>query len=161
MVEGDTLWELGERFNIPWEDLQAFNKIPDPDLLYVGEELKLPKRTKAWVVEPGDCAWEISARFGLSLQQLQDFNAGLTNPDLLYPGDVLLVPHDAVLRPRQLWNLRAVKARLKGIAAHANAKFFDVFPYPQGQSSPLAIDLSLPISILSSPHSPCYHQRGF
>lgn len=111
-----------------------------PRPLVRGRGAEAAKAHQSVVVEPGDCAWEISARFGLSLEQLQDFNAGLTNPDLLYPGDVLLVPHDAVLRPRQLWNLRAVKARLKGIAAHANAKFFDVFPYPQGQSFPLAID---------------------
>lgn len=98
--------------------------------MYAGEELKLPpQRTKAWVVEPGDSAWEVSERFGLTLDELREVNAGI--PEVLYPGDVLLVPEDAVLRPRQLWNLRAVQARLKGIAAHANAKFFDVFPYPQ------------------------------
>jgi len=132
-VEGDTLWGLGERFNLPWEHIQSFNKLPD-DIVYAGEELKLPsQRTKAFIVEPGDCAWEISVRFGLTLDELRDVNAGI--PEVLYPGDVLFVPADAVLRPRQLWNLRAVKARLKGIAAHANAKFFDVFPYPQGQCS--------------------------
>lgn len=129
LVEGDTLWGLGERFNLPWEHIQSFNKLPD-DVVYAGEELKLPlQRTKAFIVEPGDCAWEISVRFGLTLDELRDVNAGI--PEVLYPGDVLFVPADAVLRPRQLWNLHAVKARLKGIAAHANAKFFDVFPYPQ------------------------------
>lgn len=136
LVEGDTLWGLGERFGVPWEHIQAFNKLPD-DVVYAGEELKLPPpqpRTKAWVVEPGDCAWEISVRFGLTLEELRDVNAAGI-PEVLYPGDVLFVPEDAVLRPRQLWNLRAVKARMKGIAAHANAKFFDVFPYPQGSFS--------------------------
>lgn len=139
LEEGDTLWGLGERFHIPWDHIQAFNRLPDPDLVYAGDELKIPpkpKPLKSWVVQPGDCAWEISVRFGLTLQQLRDANGSSGIPDVLYPGDVLLVPRDAVLRPRQLWNLRQVKARLKGIAAHANAKFFDVFPYPQGLSVP-------------------------
>jgi len=141
LVEGDTLWGLGERFGVPWEHIQAFNKLPD-DVVYAGEELKLPpQRTKAWVVEPGDCAWEISVRFGLTLEELREVNAGI--PEVLYPGDLLFVPADAVRGARQLWNLRAVKARLKGIAAHANAKFFDVFPYPQG---PLSCSCSLPLS---------------
>ncbi|XP_024375858.1 uncharacterized protein [Physcomitrium patens] len=129
VAQGDTLWGLGERHGVPWEHIQVFNKLRD-HTVYAGEELKLPpQRTKAWVVESGDSAWEIAERFGLTLEEVQDVNGGI--PEVLYPGDVLLVPEDAVLRPRQLISLRAVKARLKGIAVHANAKFFDVFPYPQ------------------------------
>lgn len=135
LTHGDTLWGLGERFNLNWQHIQAFNKLPD-DVVYAGEDLKLPpQKAKAWVVEPGDCAWEISLRFGLSLEELQHVNAGI--PEVLYPGDVLFVPEDAVLRPRGMWNLRAVKGRLKGIARDANAKFFDVFPYPRGENRAL------------------------
>lgn len=133
--EGDTLWGLGERLGVKWEDIQAANwmqRRQQGDLVYAGEELRLPpKRSKAFVVQDGDSAWEISERFGLTLDELRDVNGGI--PDVLYPGDVLFVPEDAILRPRQMWNLRAAKAKLKGIAAHANAKFFDVFPYPQGE----------------------------
>ncbi|BBN14129.1 hypothetical protein MPTK1_6g09090 [Marchantia polymorpha subsp. ruderalis] len=92
------------------------------------EFAKDAQRTKAWVVQPGDTAWEISERFGLTVEQLTRVNKVI--PDVLYPGDVLLVPEDAVERPVG-WTFQAAKARIKGIAAHANAKFFDVFPPPK------------------------------
>lgn len=133
VCEGDTLWGLSEKFGVQWEHIQATNNLKD-DVIYAGELLKVPKKpTKAWVVQPGDSAWEISERFGLTIEELRDLNK--TIPDVLYPGDVLLVPEAACLRPRRVWNFKAVKARLNGLAADANAKFFDVFPYPQGISS--------------------------
>ncbi|KAG6541624.1 hypothetical protein Mapa_017017 [Marchantia paleacea] len=95
------------------------------------EVAKDAQRTKAWVVQPGDTAWEVSERFGLTVEQLTRVNKVI--PDVLYPGDVLLVPEDAVERPVG-WTFQAARARIKGLAAHANAKFFDVFPPPKETS---------------------------
>lgn len=93
-------------------------------------------KTKTLVVEPGDTAWEISERYGLTLVDLQEMNG--TIPDVLYPGDILLLPEDAVEVPIPRWpgwNFKAVKARCKGIAADASDKFFDVFPASKGRLS--------------------------
>ncbi|KAL2620765.1 hypothetical protein R1flu_000970 [Riccia fluitans] len=89
---------------------------------------KQPLRTKEWVVQPGDTAWEISERFGLTLEKLADVNKMI--PDVLYPGDVLLVPEDARERPVG-WTFQATKAKFKGLASYPSAKFFDVFPPPR------------------------------
>eukprot|EP00245_Coleochaete_scutata_P005105 TRINITY_DN18398_c0_g1_i1.p1 TRINITY_DN18398_c0_g1~~TRINITY_DN18398_c0_g1_i1.p1 ORF type:complete len:345 (-),score=69.11 TRINITY_DN18398_c0_g1_i1:389-1423(-) len=131
---GDTLCTLSERFGIDWRDLKAENKLKD-DFIMSGEVLKVPKRTracrlktKAIVVEPGDTAWGITDKFGLTLEDLKKTNGSI--PEVLFPGDVLHLPADAVEQNRIL-KLQPVKARPKGLPLESNAKFFDVFPPPK------------------------------
>ncbi len=39
---GDTLWAIGQKFNVPWQEIAAINKIPSPYYVYVGEKLLIP-----------------------------------------------------------------------------------------------------------------------
>lgn len=148
--EGDTLWTLGQKLNVDWLELQACNGLKD-DLIFTGEVLKVPqisriatskphvprtthavsaskalkpKKTKPIVVQPGDTAWDIAIKFGLTLEDLEAVNVSI--PDLIYPGDILYLPEDAVKRHRAFSSLKAVKAKIKGVSP--NAHFFDVFP---------------------------------
>ncbi|KAJ7568195.1 hypothetical protein O6H91_01G022700 [Diphasiastrum complanatum] len=139
--DGDTLWTLSRKLGVEWQELQAANSLKD-ELIFAGEVLKLPphphlknprgappswqRRTKPLVVQPGDTAWDISERYGISVEELQEVNSIVL--DVLFPGDVLLVPEEAVERPRQIWAFKSVKPRIRGIAGFANANFFDVFP---------------------------------
>ena len=150
---GDTLWTLGRELNVDWAELKSHNRLKD-DLIVVGEVLKVPqisrtvgtarsssqvplkpstrvlkKATKPVVVQPGDTAWDIAIRFGLTLEELEDVNA--TIPAVIYPGDVLQLPEDAVKRHRAFLSLKGVKAKIKGVAP--NAHFFDVFPPEKGR----------------------------
>ncbi|CAI5457576.1 unnamed protein product [Closterium sp. Yama58-4] len=88
-------------------------------------------KTKSVLVREGDTAWDISLRFGLTLDELLSLNASI--PDPLYPGDELLLPADAVERPRALVALAGVKAKVKGTMRNAN--FWDVFPPPRNIDS--------------------------
>ncbi|CAI5469113.1 unnamed protein product [Closterium sp. Yama58-4] len=88
-------------------------------------------KTKSVLVREGDTAWDISLRFGLTLDELLSLNASI--PDPLYPGDELLLPADAVERPRALIALTGVKAKVKGTMRNAN--FWDVFPPPRNIDS--------------------------
>ena len=40
--DGDTLWDIAQRFGIPWEDLARENDISDPGQLSGGDELVIP-----------------------------------------------------------------------------------------------------------------------
>ena len=40
--EGDTLWDIAQRFGVPWEDLARMNEISDPGQLTAGDELVIP-----------------------------------------------------------------------------------------------------------------------
>ena len=150
--EGDSLWILGEQLNVDWIDLQSYNKLND-DIIYVGEVLKVPQisrrlsssrppshlpskpntrvlreKTKPVVVQPGDTAWDIAVNYGLSLEEVEAVNSVI--PEIIYPGDVLLLPAHAVKHHPAFLSLKAAKAKIRGVAP--NAHFFDVFPPEKG-----------------------------
>lgn len=45
-----------------------------------------------YTVVQGDTMFLIAKRFGVSLRSLINANPHITNPDLIFPGDVLCVP---------------------------------------------------------------------
>ncbi|GBG65517.1 hypothetical protein CBR_g51112 [Chara braunii] len=90
---------------------------------------KKKKTTKAILIQKGDTAWGISERFGLSLADLKEVNDCI--PEVLFPGDVLQVPADAVERPKALIDLKGAKADLKRLAKAGLFPLFFPFPPPR------------------------------
>ncbi len=44
VVSGDTLWNISLKLKVPFEDLlKANTQIANPDLIYVGQKLNIPK----------------------------------------------------------------------------------------------------------------------
>jgi len=75
--KGDTLYGIGQRFGIPYEEIAAFNRLSNPHQLNVGQELRLPLSRK----------W-IRLRFGDTVESLA--KAHKTTPDfILYLNPVL------------------------------------------------------------------------
>lgn len=44
--KGDTLYSIALKFGVKWQELAAYNDITNPDLIYVGQELKIPPKTQ-------------------------------------------------------------------------------------------------------------------
>jgi len=42
VVAGDTLWGIGTRTHRSWPALASYNRIPNPDLIYVGQVITIP-----------------------------------------------------------------------------------------------------------------------
>lgn len=88
---GDTLWALSIRYGTTVEELARLNEIPNPDLIYAGETLKIPEGgVEEYTVRPGDTLWGISRIYGATVDQLVQWNR-IPNPNLIYPGQVLRV----------------------------------------------------------------------
>lgn len=90
--EGDSLWTIGQRWGVDWQQLKRANKLED-DVIMPGEVLRIPRgeggeggvrgwvqravkriagqRTKPVTVRDGDTAWDIAARFGITVTKLQ------------------------------------------------------------------------------------------
>ncbi len=47
VVKGDSLWKIGEKYNIKWQDIAAKNNIKSPYTIRVGEVLDIPTNNKA------------------------------------------------------------------------------------------------------------------
>ena len=105
---GDTLGAIAKQFGVSAESIVQANSLTDPDVLMVGQELKIPgtpasseKATASeasgetaqdtYVVSQGDTLGTIARRFGVSADELQALNE-IANPNQIFPGQVLRIP---------------------------------------------------------------------
>ena len=96
-LEYDT--RLNFLFNTPHSGLQLPISVPDRLKLRVEPEqatqpAKPPEPVKH-IVEPGDNLSKIAAAHDISWLRIWNKNPELTNPDLIYPGQVFLIPDDS------------------------------------------------------------------
>lgn len=90
---GDTLSLIARKFNTTVDIILKFNRIPNPNLIYPGQAILIaesPPEAIIYTVRPGDTLYSIAQRFGTYVQNLITFNY-LDNPDLIYPGQQLVV----------------------------------------------------------------------
>ena len=93
---GDTLLDIAEMHGTTVETLADLNGIVDPDYLEAGQVIRLPSENfsnediTSYTVRSGDRLWQISQKFGVRLVDLINLNR-LTNPDLIYPGQILVL----------------------------------------------------------------------
>ncbi|PSR21091.1 MAG: peptidoglycan-binding protein [Sulfobacillus benefaciens] len=116
---GDTLSGIAAKLGVNLSELEAANpQITNPNQIYPGEQLNLPKsgyynngtpvsRTE-WnpggrviglhylndakaTVEKGQTLWGIAQAHGLSLREIEKMNPQITNPNLIYPGEEVTI----------------------------------------------------------------------
>lgn len=93
---GDTLSGIAAKLGVATSAISGY-KSGDPNLIYPGEVLTVNGGTAAtkpasrtYTVVAGDTLSGIAARYGTTYQQLAAKN-GLSNPNLIYPGQVLKI----------------------------------------------------------------------
>jgi LysM repeat protein len=98
---GDTLGSIAARFGVSISDLLAWNsQISDASLIYPGELINLsgsavviPNTGSAtYTVQAGDSMVGIAAQYGTTLAALEQANPQVTDPSLIYPGEVINLP---------------------------------------------------------------------
>ena len=98
---GDTLAGIAQRFGVPVYTLMSVNRIYNPNLIYSGMRLLVPRSTyyapqsysnsSTYVVRPGDTLSGIALRFGTSVYALMVGN-NIPNPNLIFTGMRLTLP---------------------------------------------------------------------
>lgn len=107
---GDTLWAISTRLGVVYEELLEANPlITNPELVYAGQVINIPsskdtatitsqhqdsntQSTTTYTIRSGDTLWAISTRLGVVYKELLEVNPLITNPDLVYAGQVINVP---------------------------------------------------------------------
>ena len=91
---GDTLSSIAAKFGTNYQTLASLNGISNPNLIYVGQVLRVNGSASAgsiyYTVRVGDNLSAIASRYGTSYQSIAALN-GLANPNLIYAGQTLKI----------------------------------------------------------------------
>ena len=91
---GDTLSSIAAKFGTSYQTLASLNGISNPNLIYVGQVLRVNGSASTgsvyYTVRVGDNLSAIASRYGTSYQSIAALN-GLANPNLIYAGQTLKI----------------------------------------------------------------------
>ena len=90
---GDALSVIAQKFGTTTDNLARLNGISNPNLIYAGQVLNVGgsgggSTERNYTVKSGDALSVIAQNLGVSTQHLINTN-GISNPNLIYPGQVL------------------------------------------------------------------------
>ncbi|MFF4815095.1 LysM peptidoglycan-binding domain-containing protein [Kitasatospora sp. NPDC001309] len=108
VLAGDTLSAVATRYGVGLDAVVNANpQIADPDRIEVGQVISLPtatagaSATPVHTVVPGDTLWNIAASRRVTLEALVAANTTtVANPDLIFPGQGILIPDGSAPVPR-------------------------------------------------------------
>lgn len=96
VVAGDTLSSIANRFNTTVDELVSINNISNPNLIIVGQILKLKGNNSpsagnsTYIVQAGDTLSGIAQKYGTTYQELARIN-NIVNPNLIQIGQVIKI----------------------------------------------------------------------
>ncbi|EMF0063507.1 LysM peptidoglycan-binding domain-containing protein [Enterococcus hirae] len=88
---GETLSSIATKYRTTYQMLASLNGLSNPNMIYAGQVLKVSgavSKTRTYTVQYGDNLSSIASKLGTTHQTLAQRN-GLSNPNLVYPGQVL------------------------------------------------------------------------
>ncbi|ENZ5543203.1 LysM peptidoglycan-binding domain-containing protein, partial [Enterococcus hirae] len=88
---GETLSSIATKYGTTYQALASLNGLSNPNMIYAGQVLKVngtASTTRTYTVRSGDNLSSIASRLGTTHQALAQRN-GLSNPNLIYPGQTL------------------------------------------------------------------------
>ena len=99
---GDTLSGIAQRFGTTYQAIASLNGLSDPNLIYAGQTIKIPENntsSQTYTVQSGDTLSGIAQRFGTTVNAIASLN-GISDPDLIYAGQILQIPGSASSSPQ-------------------------------------------------------------
>ena len=93
----DTLSEIAAQYGTTVQKIATLNNIKNPDIIYVGQVLKIPSSSQAqtayttYTVKERDTLSAIAVKYGTTVKTLASIN-GIKNPDVIYVGQIIKIP---------------------------------------------------------------------
>ena len=103
----DTLWAIARRYGTTVGEIAEINNISNPNLIYPGQELRIPTNSTTegeetrgtgdiiYTVQRGDTLSKIAREYNVTVAHIVELN-DITNPNLIYPGEKLRITESDV-----------------------------------------------------------------
>lgn len=89
---GQSIYSISRLYGVSPSRIIAENELEEPNRLVVGQTLVIPEDTRTHTVAPGESAYSIARRYGITVSRLLAANPQVTNPALIYAGQVITIP---------------------------------------------------------------------
>ena len=94
VLPGNTLWGIANCFGTTTEEIIKLNDLKEPELIYPNQVLKIPVNKvmapRYYAVRPDDTLFSVAMRYHLDVNDLARLN-NLSNPNIIYPGQILML----------------------------------------------------------------------
>ncbi|HEU0293530.1 MAG TPA: LysM peptidoglycan-binding domain-containing protein [Anaerolineales bacterium] len=88
--KGDSLRKIAAKFNTTVEAILKVNtNITNPNVIYVGQAIKLPSGLSTYIVQKGDTLKSVASKYGTTVEKLLGLNPSIKNANLIYVGQVI------------------------------------------------------------------------
>lgn len=88
--KGDTLSEIAAKFGVTYQAIAAENNITNPNMINIGQKLKITPKITTYTVKKGDTLSSIAKKFNTTYQKIAADN-NIKNPNLISVGQVLKI----------------------------------------------------------------------
>ncbi|MCB0036685.1 MAG: LysM peptidoglycan-binding domain-containing protein, partial [Anaerolineales bacterium] len=153
---GDTLASIARRFGVTISQLVEANNIVNPNLIYVNQQLVIPTNgsgpaatpppvssgsTTTHVVSAGETMYRIALRYGVTVQVIVQAN-GISNPNVIYVGQSLIIPVSGGQAPQPTVQPTAVPVQPTATAPQPTAT--STSPQPTAVPLPTSTPVVIP-----------------
>jgi LysM repeat protein len=95
---GDTLFNISQKYNIKWDLISQVNNLSEPYVLHAGQTLKIPQATtskvpnKVYTVGKDETLTSIAQKFNVTTDDIIAVNPNLQKSDLVTAGQIIKLP---------------------------------------------------------------------
>jgi LysM repeat protein len=95
---GDTLFNISQKYNVRWDSIASINNLSEPYLLHAGQNLKIPQATtstipdKIYTIKDGETLVSIAKQFNITVDDIIAVNPNLQKSDLITTGQIIKLP---------------------------------------------------------------------
>lgn len=90
--KGESVYSISRLYKVSADKIISDNELKNPDRLVVGQTLVILEGIRKHIVTPNESLYSIAAAYGMTVNELIAANPQISNPGLIYPGEVLRIP---------------------------------------------------------------------
>jgi len=89
---GDSIYSIARQYGVSPQKIISDNELTNPDRLVVGQTIVVPEGVRRHAVVAGESLYSIARQYGVSVNALIAANPQITNPALIYVGQIINIP---------------------------------------------------------------------
>ncbi|HHV98376.1 MAG TPA: LysM peptidoglycan-binding domain-containing protein [Clostridiaceae bacterium] len=89
---GDSIYSIARQYGVSPQKIISDNELTNPDRLVVGQTIVVLEGVRRHAVVPGESLYSIARQYGVSVNALIAANPQITNPALIYVGQIINIP---------------------------------------------------------------------